>query len=164
LKDMDPADIHGQFKFNFRHAAISHDDSKRFLDFAFQHDFENNGPSLYRMCQTMLFGWQRYKNHPDSRIRERFAREAKKLSSAYAAALWVMEREFEKVNRKVSERIRGLRREIEREFPVAARLTSASLGPVLLWTTRREEKRLAAGRTYEPPTFLERRNWAPVTT
>jgi hypothetical protein len=37
------------------------------------------------------------------------------------------------------------------------------LGPILLWTTRREEHRLAKGRTYEPPTFIERRNWVPVT-
>jgi hypothetical protein len=30
---------------------------------------------------------------------------------------------------------------------------------VLLWTARREERRLAAGHTYEPPTIIERRNW-----
>ena len=163
LTDMDPADIHGQFKFNFRHAAISREDSKRFLDWAFWRDFENNGPSLYRMCQTMLQGWQRYKDHPDPRVRERFAREVKKLNSAYNAALWVMEREFKKVNRSVSERIHKLRREVEKEFPVVARLSAASLGPILLWSTRREESRLAKGRTYEPPTFIERRNWVAVS-
>jgi len=159
LKDVDFADIHGQYKFNFRHGAISRDDSKRFLDWAFRRDFERNGPSLYRMCQTMLQGWQRYKDYPDPRVRERFARQMKKLSGAYNAALWVMEREFKKVNRSVSERIHNLRREVEKEFPVVARLTAASLGPILLWSTRREGKRLASGRTYEPPTFVERRNW-----
>ena len=163
LTDMDPADIHGQFKFNFRHAAISRDDSKRFLDWAFWRDFESNGPSLYRMCRTVLNGWQRYKDYPDPRVRERFAREARKLNSAYNAALWVMEREFRKVNRSVSEQIHKLRREVEKEFPVVARLTASSLGPLLWWTTRREERRLAKGRTYEPPTFLERRNWAAVS-
>jgi hypothetical protein len=115
------------------------------------------------MCQTMLLGWQRYKDHPDPRIRERFAREVKKLNSAYNAALWVMEREFKKVNRSVSERIHKLRREVEKEFPVVARLTAASLGPILWWSTRREERRLAKGRTYEPPTFVERRNWVSVS-
>jgi radical SAM superfamily enzyme YgiQ (UPF0313 family) len=159
LTDVDPADIHGQFKFNFRHAAISREDSKRFLDWAFWRDFERNGPSLYRMCQTMLQGWQRYKDYPDPRVRERFTRQVKKLSGAYNAALWVMEREFKKVNRSVSERIHMLRREVEQEFPVVARLTAAALGPILLWSTRREENRLASGRTYEPPTFIERRNW-----
>ena len=159
LDDVDFADVHGQYKFNFQHSAISRNDSKRYLDWAFWRDFENNGPSLYRMCQTMLLGWRRYKNYPDPRVRERFAREVKKLSSAYNAALWVMEREFRKVNREVSERIHKLRREVEKEFPVAARLTAAALGPILLWSTRREENRLAKGQTYEPPTFVERRNW-----
>ena len=87
LEGIDVADIHGQDKFNFRHAAISRDDSKRFLDWAFWRDFERNGPSLYRMCETMLQGWRRYKNYPDLRVRERFARENAKLRTVYSAAL-----------------------------------------------------------------------------
>ncbi len=163
LKDVDLADIHGQFKFNFRHGAISRDDSKKFLDWAFWRDFERNGPSLYRMCQTMLQGWQRYKNSPDPRVRERFTRQVKKLIGGYSAALWVMEREFRKVNRTVSEQIHSLRGEVQTEFPFIARLTAAWLGPILLWFTRREEKRLARGQTYEPPTFIERRNWVQAS-
>ena len=163
LTDIDPADIHGQFKFNFRHAAISRDDSKRFLDWAFWRDFERNGPSLYRLCQTMLLGWQRYKNYPDPRVRERFRRQVKKIIGSYNAALWAMEREFRKVNGGVSDKIHKLRREVEKEFPFIARLTAASLGPILLWSTRREERRLASGRTYEPPTLIERRNWIPFS-
>jgi hypothetical protein len=163
LQDIDPADVHGQYKFNFRHAAISRDDSKKFLDWAFQRDFEANGPSLYRMCQTMFQGWRRYKDYPDPRVRERFALEMKKVSSVYNAALWVMEREFRKVNQSVSEQIHELRREVEQEFPFIARLAAATLGPFLLWSTRREEKRLAAGHTYEPPTIVERRNWVSAS-
>ncbi|MGC1933087.1 MAG: hypothetical protein WA667_29290, partial [Candidatus Nitrosopolaris sp.] len=141
------------------HGTISRDDSKHFLDWAFWRDFERNGPSLYRMGQTMLQGWRRYKDSPDPRVRERFKREGRKLSSAYNGALWVMEREFKKINRSVSEQIHRLRREVEKEFPVVARLTAAWLGPILLWSARREDKRLASGCTYEPPTFIERRNW-----
>ena len=162
LDGIDLADVHGQFKFNFRHAAISRDDSKRFLDWAFWRDFERNGPSLYRMTQTMLQGWKRYKDYPDPRVRERLAREMTKVRTVYNAALWAMEREFRRVNRSVSEQIHSLRKEIDREFGVAARITSALLGPILLWTTRREEKRLASGKTYEPPTIIERNNWASV--
>jgi radical SAM superfamily enzyme YgiQ (UPF0313 family) len=159
LNDIDPADIHGQYKFNFKHAAISRDDSKTFLDWAFRRDFERNGPSLYRMCGTMLQGWRRYKDYPDARVRERFDRQKKKLQSAYNAALWAMERDFKKINESVSEQIRGLRRQVQKEFPVVSRVSAAVLGPILLWTARREEKRLAAGRTYEPPIFIERTNW-----
>jgi radical SAM superfamily enzyme YgiQ (UPF0313 family) len=163
LANIDYADIHGQYKFNFKHGAISREDSKRYLDWAFWRDFERNGPSLYRLCQTMLQGWLRYKDSPDPRVRERFARQVKKMIGAYNAALWAMERDFRKVNRGVSDKIHKLRREVEKEFPVVARLTAASLGPVLLWSTRRETRRLAAGQTYEPPTFLERSNWIPAS-
>jgi radical SAM family protein/B12 binding protein len=159
LDGIDPADIHGQFKFNFKHAAISRDDSKRFLDWAFWRDFERNGPSLYRICDTMLQGWRRYKDYPDARVRERFARDMQKLGSAYSGMLWAMEQEFSKINRTVSERIGELRREVGKECGVSSWVTAHLLGPVLLWTTRREEKRLAAGKTYEPPMILERRNW-----
>ncbi len=121
LDGIDLADIHGQDKFNFRHAAISRDDSKRFLDWAFWRDFERNGPSLYRMCETMLQGWRRYKNYPDLRVRERFERENAKLRTAYSAALWAAERYFRKVNGDVSRQIHELRREIGKEFGAMSR-------------------------------------------
>jgi radical SAM superfamily enzyme YgiQ (UPF0313 family) len=162
LEGIDLADIHGQDKFNFRHAAISRDDSKRFLDWAFLRDFERNGPSLYRMCRTMLQGWRRYRDYPDLRVRERFERENVKLRTAYSAALWAMEHYFRKVNREVSEQIHELRREIADEFGTVSRLAASLAGPYLLWSTRREERRVAAGKTYEPPTILERRNWLPA--
>jgi radical SAM superfamily enzyme YgiQ (UPF0313 family) len=128
LRDVDYADVHGQFKFNFKHAAISRDDSKRFLD-------------------------------PDARVRTRFEREMGKLSGVYSSALWAMEHQFRKVDRNVSEQIRALRKEFKQESGIVSRMLPALLGPVLLWTTRREEKRLAHGKTYEPPTILERSNW-----
>ena len=40
-----------------------------------------------------------------------------------------------------------------------SRSTRAFLGPLLLWASKREDKRLARGQTYEPPTIVERRNW-----
>lgn len=160
LRDVDYADVHGQFKFNFKHAAISRDDSKRFLDWAFWRDFEINGPSLYRISRTLLAGWKRYKDWPDARVRERFAQEMHRLSGIYSSALWAMEREFRKVDRRVSDQIRALRGEFKRESGAVSRMLPAVLGPVLLWTTRRESRRLARGKTYEPPTILERRNWA----
>ncbi len=162
LLDVDLADIHGQFKFNFEHAAISREDSKKFLDWAFLRDFERNGPSLYRICRTTLEGWLRYKDYPDPRVRERFTREVQSLKNAYSASLWAMEKRMKVVNVTISEQIRQLRRQIEREFGMAARFWANLVGPVLLWTAKREEKRLAEGKTYEPPTIVERRNWVSV--
>jgi radical SAM superfamily enzyme YgiQ (UPF0313 family) len=162
LDGVDLADIHGQFKFNFRHAAISREQSKQFLDWAFQFDFERNGPSLFRISETIFQGWKRYRNSPDARVRERMKFEAMKLRTTYNAALWAMEKRLKKTNSAVSARIRELRREIEHEFGLATRSLRMVAGPLLLYTSKREDRRLAAGKTYEPPTFVERRNWAGV--
>jgi hypothetical protein len=159
LQGIDLADIHGQFKFNFEHAAISREDSKRFLDWAFRFDLERNGPSLFRICDTIFQGWKRYHNHPDLRVRRRIADEAVKLRTTYNASLWVMERRLRKTNAAVSARIGELRREVEHEFGTATRLLRAVLGPFLLWTSKREDRQLALGKTYEPQTFVDRRNW-----
>jgi hypothetical protein len=48
---------------------------------------------------------------------------------------------------------------VAHEFGLVSSMVSRALGPVLLWSARREEKRLAAGHTYEPQTIVERRNW-----
>ncbi len=159
MLEVDLADIHGQYKFNFQHAAISRDDSKTYLDWAFRRDFERNGPSVYRICKTALQGWKRYKDHHDARVRARFEWEVKQLKSAYNAALWAMEKRLKPVNERISREVHCLRKEIEREFGFGARSTRTVLGPLLLWASKREDKRLAKGKTYEPPTFIERRNW-----
>jgi len=159
LLDVDLADIHGQLGFNFEHAAISREQSKKLLDWAFWRDYELNGPSLFRICRTTFEGWKRYKNHPDLRVRERFEREAQALRRAYAGMLWAMEHRLKSTNENVAMQIRELRKDLEREFGVFTAAAARLLGPVLWWTSLREDKRLAEGHTYEPHTIIERHNW-----
>ncbi len=152
----DLADIHGQYKFNFQHPGLSRDESKLWLDRAFERDFERNGPSLYRIVRTTFAGWQRYRHHPDPRVRRRYAREGRQLRGMYPALLWAMERQLRKFNPRISASMRTLRRGIGSEFGWTAR-AATWLGPLLLWTSRREERRLACGWTYEPSPIVERR-------
>ncbi|MGE0463587.1 MAG: radical SAM protein [Vicinamibacterales bacterium] len=159
LPDVDLADIHGQFKFNFRHPAISRDESKQMLDRAFRRDYEVNGPSLFRLMQNMLVGWRRYRDDPDPRVRARVAAEAAQLRWGHGAVLFAMEKYLRDSNRAVSERIRSLRLQVERELGGVTRAIDHLVGPVLLWSTRREARLAPAGRRLEPRTFLERRNW-----
>lgn len=157
--DVDLADVHGQWKFNWRHPHISLDESKRFLDAAFGRDFELNGPSLYRICRTTLEGIRKYRLHPDLRVRQRFEREAATLRTSYSALLWAMERHLKVTNSTVAAHIHTLRKEIRKECGAFSSAAGTLLGPIMLWLTRREEKRLDRGVTYEPETFIERRNW-----
>jgi radical SAM superfamily enzyme YgiQ (UPF0313 family) len=159
LLDVDLADIHGQNAFTFRHQAISREQSRKFLDMAFLRDFERNGPSLYRICRTTFAGWKRHKNHPDLRVRERVHRETRMLRHVWAAVLWAMEHRLRNANLSVSLRIRALRKEIEQEFGFVAAASSRILGPVLWWTSLREDRRLVRGQRYEPETIMGQRNW-----
>ena len=156
---MDLADIHGQDAFNFRHATISRDQSRRFLAWAFRRDFERNGPSLFRICRTTFAGWKRHKNHADPRVRERIRRESRMLRHAYPASLWAIEHQLQSTNREAAARVRVLRKELEREFGVLARLASLALGPVLWFTSWLEERRSARGKTYNPSVIVDRKNW-----
>jgi radical SAM superfamily enzyme YgiQ (UPF0313 family) len=159
LLDVDLADIHGQDSFNFRHAAISRDESREFLGWAFQRDFERNGPSLFRICRTILAGWTRHKDHPDPRVRKRVHRESRLLRHMYPAALWAMERTLRPSNPDVADRVRALRRELESEFGLIAVVAGRVFGPLLWWTSSREDRRSPEGKAYNPAVIIERKNW-----
>jgi radical SAM superfamily enzyme YgiQ (UPF0313 family) len=148
------ADIHGQLKFNFRHSRIKSGQETEFLMRAFHGDFEVNGPSIVRIIRTMLRGWKRYKNHPNPRIRARFAYEAANLPVKYAGALWAARRRFRDDLHR-SELISQILDELYAEFGWKARLTAPIVGRYIYHKVIREERRLLNGRTYEPPTYYE---------
>lgn len=160
LEDVDLADIHGQYKFNFRHPHISRDQSKVWLDRAFQRDYDENGPSLFRMMRTKYQGWLRHRDDPDDRVRARFEYDARNFRRGWGAPLWAMEQFLRDSNATVSGKIRTLREQIEREFGLTARAIDRAAGQVLLWSARREARGFPDGRPLEPRTFVDRRRWA----
>ena len=145
LLDVDLADIHGQHAFNFRHAAISREQSTRSLAHAFQRDFERNGPSLFRICRTTFAGWMRYKNHPDRRVRERFQpRRARCCGTPGSAMLQGMEYRLQSSNpRNRAADSRGAERNAARVWPDRNRRREAA-GPCSL--VDEPARREAAGR------------------
>jgi hypothetical protein len=153
--EMGLADMHGQFRFNWRHPHIRGGRETGYLQRAFEEDFRVNGPSVLRTVRTTLKGWQRYRNHPERRIRERFAWEAEGMSTTFAGALWAAKRWF-KGNPTLAARLDELLQDIHREFGLKSRLAAPLVGRFLLWALRREDRRLKAGWTCEPPTFYER--------
>ena len=149
------ADSHGQYRFNYRHAHIPAGREEQFLINAFDRDFKVNGPSLARLIRTTLAGWQRYKNHPDRRIRKRYAYEKRNLKTIYAASVWAM-RKYYRNNPYLWQKMDGVLESICREFGWKTRLFAALFGRVVFVTVRREEKRLARGWRYEPSSFYEK--------
>jgi len=155
------ADAHGQFKFNFRHPHIKNGQETEFLLRAFHRDFAVNGPSVIRVARTILQGWQRYKNHPDRRIRNRYAREARNLPVTYAGALWATRNWF-RSDPVLSAKISRTLTDIHHEFGLKSRLAAPLLGRYLRFTLGREDRRLRRGWTYEPPTFYETNQMARI--
>lgn len=90
----------------------------------------------------------------------RFEREIATLKSGFSAMLWAMECHLRQSNETISRQVHALRQELAAEFGAASRLAASLLGPLLLRTIRREEKRLADGVAYEPEMVVERRDWS----
>jgi len=153
-EDCADADAHGQLRFNFRHPHISDGQETEYLLRAFRRDFEVNGPSVLRIARTLLQGWRRHKNHPEARVRERFRRECRDLPTAFAGAVWAARR-WLGTDPAMAARLASLQEGLAQEFGLKARLAGPLLGRFVLWCMRREDRRLRAGWTYEPPTFYE---------
>ncbi len=149
------ADAHGQYRFCYRHKHIDNGQEEQFLLNAFQQDFAVNGPSLARLIKTLLKGWLKYKHHPDARIRGRYEWEVKPLKTTYAGAVWAMKKSYRK-NKNMKKKMDHLLQDIYREFGWKTRMIAPLVGVSVYITLKIEEKRLANGWTYEPPSFYEK--------
>jgi len=149
------ADAHGQYRFNFRHPHIQDGAEENFLQQAFKQDFDVNGPSLARLIRTQLTGWKRYKNDPNLRIRNRFLWEAQSLGTTMAGAVWAM-RKWYGSHPEMTDRMDALLTDLYAAFGWKSRIAAPLVGRYLRATINKEEKRLAAGWSYEPETFYEK--------
>jgi hypothetical protein len=149
-----PSDIHGQYIFNYRHAHIKNGQETDFVLRAFQRDFEVNGPSVMRIVRTTLAGWKRYKNHPDARIRRHYAWEARELGTTFSALVGAV-RLYYRDNPRMAAKADLVLQDLYAEFGLKSRFYATVGSRYVLHTIRQEEKRLARGWTYEPPTLYE---------
>ena len=150
----DIVDIHGQYIFNYYHEHIRDGLEAELIVRAFQRDFEVNGPSVVRIARTVLAGWKRYKNHPDARIRRRYAHDAAGLGTEYSALVGAARRHYRN-NPVMHKKMSDLLADLHREFGFKSRFWSIVAGRYVHWTLSREARRLAGGWTQEPPTFYE---------
>ncbi len=155
-EEIEPADVHGQYRFNWRHKSIKPGAETEMLKRAFIRDFEVNGPSVLRVAKTTLAGWKKYRNHPDARVRRRFQWEADGLATTFAGALWAGRKWFRKLgNDQVAERLDETLKGVYSLFGLKARLAAQVYGRIIYVTLKREDRRLKEGWTWEPPTFYE---------
>ncbi|HEY5974674.1 MAG TPA: cobalamin-dependent protein [Geobacteraceae bacterium] len=148
------ADAHGQYRFNYRHQHFKNGEEEGHLLEAFRRDFTVNGPSLLRLFQVLLNGWQTRHLHP-RRVQERLAWEAAPLRTTYAGAAWAMERYY-RHEPLLGERAARLLADIYAAFGWRTRLLAPLIGRYVFGRLQKEEARLTAGFTYEPASFCEK--------
>jgi hypothetical protein len=107
----------------------------------------------------MLKGWQRYKNNPDKRIRDRYKWDTAPIRTIYAGAVWAMEKRFRK-NKAVQKKINTLLNDLYREFGWKTRVLAPIIGIYSLLAIINEERRLKNGWDYEPQTFYDKNDAA----
>jgi hypothetical protein len=122
---------------------------------AFDQDFEKNGPSLARLIKTTLNGWQKYKDHPDRRIRKRFGMKVTVLRTTYAGAVWAMKKWY-RGNGRMTAQMGELIQRLNEEFGWTTRLFAPLSGHYIYAMLKREERRLARGWVYEPASLCEK--------
>jgi len=149
------ADRHGQYRFNYRHPHIPGGREEELLLGAFRRDFEENGPSLYRLIRTMLQGWQRYGDHPDPAVRGRYAWDTAPLRTSYTGAVWAMKKWF-RDNPALGAKMDELLQDLYRTYGWRTRLLAPLFGTYALFCLRREERRLSRGWTPEPKAFVNK--------
>lgn len=152
------AQIHGQSILNYRHPALTDEQTAEFMVRAFDRDFERNGPSVVRIVRTTLLGWLRHKHHPDPRVRKRFEWEVRELAGKFSAIVGAA-RYYYRGNSAMYDKMSDLVQRLRAEFGLKSWLASWLGGHWLLKKIREEETRLANGFSYEPPTILERNHW-----
>jgi radical SAM superfamily enzyme YgiQ (UPF0313 family) len=153
--EISAADTHGQYRFNYRHAHIHDGREEQYLIDAFERDFEKNGPSLARLIKTTLKGWQKYKNHPNARIRKRIGMKVTVLRTSYAGAIWAMKKWYAG-NEHMTAMMTDLLQSLHEEFGWTTKLIASLSGRYIYTMLKREEKRLAQGWVYEPVPFYEK--------
>ena len=147
-------DWHGQLAFSWRHPHFKDGEETGFLIKAFERDFKVNGPSVVRTMQTTLKGWKRYKDHPDPRIRRRFAREARGLRKTGVAAV-AASREYYHDKPILRAKMSALLDELCEQFGERSRQIAEEAMTYLLDAIRTQEKKMTDGWVFEPPTFYE---------
>jgi hypothetical protein len=147
------AEWHGQGKIWFRHPHFDRDASARILAEAFRYDYDTLGPSVVRMAETIVRGFQNVNGSRDAvvvRRRESLRRRAVKLRPFLAAA---RHHAHNDTARALIERVSASYDDAFGPMTLAQQVQSQ----VVRAYAAREARRVAAGRdNYQPATLVTR--------
>ena len=114
-----------------------------------------NGPSIARIARTLLRGFLALGRHPDPRVRDRVLFETKDLATAVLGGSVGVRALVPRLARRSPPGCARSGGASSATFGWKAWLAARVVGPVVLFTLWREERRLRRGVTYEPETFYD---------
>ena len=79
--DLPYEEWHGQHQIWFHHPSFSAEESARYLKAAFDYDHDELGPSVVRMCETLLRGYRTLARYDDAWMRARRSELGKQAES-----------------------------------------------------------------------------------
>jgi hypothetical protein len=153
FEDAPYAGWHGQGQIWFRHPHFTPEESGQILTEAFRYDYDTLGPSLVRMCDTVLRGYQNVNGSTDPvivRRRESLRRRAAKFRPILATA------RHHAHNDNARQLIERVSAQYDEAFGPMT-LTQRAQTQVVRAHAAREARRVAAGRdVYQPATIVTR--------
>lgn len=154
-KELQDADKNLDYHFYFKHKHIPAGKEEELVFRAYRRDFAVQGPMLARVIRTTLNGWNKYKNHPDECIRDRFRVEFKMHLWYYLASVWAMKKWY-KEDKALCEKMSKLFSDLKKESNPLYLLLAPILGSVLYSAIKNEFKRSKDDPVFEPPIFYEK--------
>ncbi len=148
-KDLAYEEWHGQHQIWFRHPSFTAEESEDYLRQAFRYDYDNQGSSLLRMCQTIIRGYKtlgRYQDPYMVRRREML----RNMATEYRQVIRVLKRYAH--NDRARELAEALNAEYEAQLGPMP-LTQKAMSLMALPYAAMEIRRIRNGKSmYQPAT------------
>ena len=162
--EYDDADIHGQLVFNYRHPHIPRGQETEFLLEAFRRDFEVNGPQHRQGHENPAGRLEEIQEPPRQTDSQAVRAAVARLVDVPGRRRLGVQAVVQKKHRPCGQNLTAFSTTSIAEFGLVSRVLVPVIGRYILRKLKQEDRRLARGWTYEPPTFYEKNSQAVAET
>ena len=144
---------HGQYRIWFHHPAFTREESEYYLRRAFQHDYDVQGSSLLRMCDTIIRGCETLRVYEDPYMikrRDQLLRKAQTYRPLFPAlSRYAHTEQVRSLTEKVAEKYEALLGSVSFSQHIKTSLVG--------FLAAREARRVEEGRTVSQPATMRTR-------
>lgn len=157
-KDMPYEEWHGQHHIWFRHPHFTREESDQYLRDAFRYDYDTQGSSLLRLCDTVIRGYENLAQYEDAwMVRRR--EDLGQVAITYRPLMKTLKKHAH------NDKARSLAKQVAAKYDRAlgpVSLKQRVLSKVVLACSRRERARAVAGKNVYQPRVTSTKYRMPV--